>query len=401
MGCSVIPGAGKKQETLELADIVRQHGHELQGLRPVDKRILQAIVRCRTAALGGNRRECDKCGHSEFAYYSCYDRHCPKCQGLAAAEWVEARREDLLPVEYFHVVFTIPEVLNELFLHDPKTAHGLLFSAVSETLQEVAANPEHLGARIGFISVLHTWTQKLLYHPHIHCIVAGGGLSQEGSEWIATKRRFLLPVLVLSKVFRGKLLAKLEKATRSGKLEISQPKPAVLARLKQAAEPDWVVYCKPPFAGPEQVLKYLGQYTHRIGISNHRLISLESGEVTFRYKDRVNGNKTRTMKLPALEFLRRFLLHVVPKGLVRIRHYGFLANAVRRASMARVRELLGVSDPPANPAPEGETWQERLLRLTGVDVLQCPKCADGRLKNVAILAPMTPTSVQIESKPPT
>lgn len=366
---------------------MREHARELEGLHPAEKRVLSAILSCRTASLGGHLQECDTCGKRHNTYNSCRDRHCPKCLGTEAARWLEARRQDLLGVEYFHVVFTIPEVLKELFLEDAKTAYGLLFSAVSETLQEVAANPANLGARIGFFQVLHTWTQKLLFHPHIHCIVPGGGFSLDGSRWISAKRGFLLPVRILSTVFRGKLLSKLQGEIERGRLSKSSEKTLALARVRQAAEPDWVVYAKAPFAGPEAVLAYLSRYTHRIAISNSRLLSLEAGQVTFRYKDRAQGNRTRTMTLPAREFLRRFLLHVIPKHFMRIRHCGLFANRVRRKNLARCRELLGETGPAESSAPENETWQQRLLRLTGVDVTLCPHCQKGHLRVLGTLPP--------------
>ena len=383
----VHPGVCEPRSGLELSDIVREHAGELEALHPALRRVLAAIESCRTASLGGHVYECDCCGRQKIAYNSCRNRHCPKCQGLEEAEWVEARCRDLLPVDYFHVVFTHSHVLNELFLAHPKLCYGLLFSAVSETLQEVAANSEHLGARIGFTQVLHTWTQTLLFHPHVHCIVPGGGLSADGCHWVGAKPRFFLPVRVLAQVFRGKLLSKLEAAVEAGKFSSSFEKPAALARLKQSAETEWVVYAKPPFSGPEQVLEYLGRYTHRIAISNPRLVSLVDGVVTFRYKDRAHGNRTRTMSLPAKEFLRRFLLHVLPKGLVRIRYCGLFANAVRQKNLARCRELLRAPTPAEPNRSQDETWQQRLLRLTGVDVTVCVHCSSGHLHVVSTLPP--------------
>ncbi|MEK6987402.1 MAG: IS91 family transposase, partial [Candidatus Thermoplasmatota archaeon] len=382
-----------RRSRLELADIVRallrpagyggQAGVDRLGpLSSVQAQALRAIADCRTAALGGHVLKCEECGHRENSYNSCRNRHCPKCGGLEKARWLAARRADLLPVEYHHVVFTIPEELHPIFLAHAKFAIDALFAAVSETLQEVALNPKRLGARIGFTAVLHTWTQTLLFHPHVHCIVPGGGPSPTGDLWISAKRGFFLPVKILSTVFRGKLLSKLEAATGRGKL----PKTAI-ELLVQASRKKWVVYSKPPVAGPEQVLDYLGRYTHRVAISNDRLVSLEDGCVTFRWKDRARGNQQKLLALPIAEFLRRFLLHVLPRGLMRIRHYGFLANAVRRRKVARCRELLSVPNAKdgADREETPQTWQEELFRLTGRDVTVCPKCHAGRLLEEEIL----------------
>lgn len=370
---------------LELADVFRAHGDRLLGISSQQKRAVRAITSCRTAALGGHVQACDSCGHEEIRYNSCRDRHCPKCGGLDKARWVEARKKDVLPVEYHHVVFTIPQELHPIFRSNPRLAYNALFSTVAETLSEVAANPKNLGAKIGFSAVLHTWTQTLLFHPHIHAILPGGGPSPAGDRWVSAAPGFFLPVRILSIVFRGKLLSALEAAFRSGQLraprEIDVP-----AVLMAAARKDWVVYSKPPVAGAEQVIEYLGRYTHRIAFSNERLVALQDDRVTFRWKDRAHGNQNKVMTLGAVEFLRRFLLHVLPRGLVRIRHYGFLANAVRRREIDRLRDLLLAPSPPvprATPEPEG--WQDLLLRLTGKDATQCPHCKSGRLKDVTTL----------------
>jgi len=331
-------------------------------------------------------------GHKEISYNSCRDRHCPKCQGLDEAEWIEARRKDLLPVSYFHLVFTVPEELHPLFLARPRAAYNRLFAAVAETLEEVAL--ERLGAQIGFTALLHTWTQTLLYHPHVHCIVAGGGIGPDGERWIPARRDYFLPVRVLSEVFRGKLLSKLEGALARGEIHArSNEDPRAL--LRRAARKKWVVYCKPPFAGPAAVLAYLGRYTHRIAISNDRLVSLDDGQVTFRWKDRAHNNTPRRTTLEAIAFLRRFLLHVLPGHFVRVRHYGFLANAVRREKVSRCRRLLGMAaDPRDAESPVGpETWEQRLLRLTGKDVTRCPCCGVGRLHLAAELAPVEDCSI--------
>ncbi len=363
----------------ELADVFRTHGQELGGLSAQQRQVASAIMSCRTAALGGHVRECNRgCGYQEISYNSCRDRHCPKCQGLERVRWQEARAEDLLPVPYFHLVFTIPSSLHEIFLAHPRVAYGLLFQAVAETLKEVAANPKNLGAEIGMTAVLHTWTQTLLYHPHIHCIVPGGGLDPTGQQWIPARENFFLAVRILSTVFRAKLLAGLESAVASGQIKSSLGSGTdVLRLLSRAARRKWVVYSKRPFAGPEQVLAYLGRYTHRIAIGNERIISMDGEEVVFSYKDRTDGDRKKLMALPAEAFLRRFLLHVLPKGFVRIRHYGLLANSLRRERIALCRKLLGVQEEVA-PHVYSESWEELLLRLTGKDVTCCPRCG-GRL----------------------
>lgn len=363
---------------LELADIVRAHADQLDGLSPEQRRVLQAITHCRTAALGGHRRQCEACGHEELSYNSCRNRHCPKCQGLDEARWIEAQQRDLLPVQYFHLVFTVPTELHPLFLAAPPVAYRLLFTAAAKTLQAVARR--RLGATIGFTAVLHTWTQLLLYHPHIHCIVPGGGLDVDDTRWIPAPRDFFLPVRVLAQVFRGKLLSLLEKAVNRAKIR-EGPDEDFHRQLKQAARKKWVVYSKPPFAGAEQVLAYLGRYAYRIALSNDRLVALQDGLVTFRWKDRAHGNVPRLATLDAPTFLRRFLLHLLPRRFVRIRHYGFLANSVRLQTLPRVRQCLAPSARAIQSlAPrEPEPWDALLLRLTGKDVTRCPRCGVGHL----------------------
>ena len=373
-----------RPDRVELADIIRAHRAQLPGLSPTQQRVLRALTACRTAALGGHRRACPQCGHQEIAYDSCRDRHCPKCQGLEAARWIEAQRGDLLPVPYFHVVFTVPTELHDLFLAAPRVAYRLLFAAAAETLQVVARR--RLGITIAITAVLHTWTQLLLFPPHRHCIVPGGGLDAKHTRWISTRPDFFLPVRVLSAVFRGKLLAKLEHAIARAKIPADRGQEA-RDRLKGAAAKRWVVYCTPPFAGPEQVRAYLARYTHRIAISNDRLVSLHDGHVTFRWKDRAHGNVPRAATLEADVFLRRLLRHVLPARFLRIRHYGWLANCARKRLLPRVRELLGgwpvavLLPPPAEP----ETWEAMLLRLTGKDVTRCPHCGAGGFRIVEVV----------------
>ena len=366
------------------------YGAQLPALSPHQARTVAAITSCRTAALGGHLRQCDRCGHRETAYNSCRNRHCPKCQGLDEVRWVERQRQSLLPIEYHHVVFTIPDVLHPLLRAHRRLGYHLLFRAVAETLQDVARRPQNLGARIGFTAVLHTWTQTLAYHPHLHCIVTGGGLSPQSERWVAAQPRFLFFVGILSQVFRGKFLQLLEQALDAGSLRC--PRGDGHARLRQAARKQWVVYSKPPFAGPDQVLRYLGRYTHRIAISNDRLDSIHDGNVTFRWRDRAHGNQVQHLTLDASEFLRRFLLHLLPPGFMRIRHYGLLANHGREQLLPLCKQLLGgAADPDPVPNPE-ESWHELFLRITGNDVLLCPRCHAGHLQLLHRLSPLRPSA---------
>jgi Putative transposase/Transposase zinc-binding domain len=385
---------------VEFADIVRAHAGQLTGLSVTQQQVLRAIADCRTAVLGGHRRECPQCGHQEIAYNSCRNRHCPKCQGLEAARWIDAQQPDLLPVPYFHVVFTVPAELHALFLAAPRVTYPLLFAAVAETLAQVALR--RLGAKIAVTAVLHTWPQLLLFHPHLHCIVPGGGLDPGHTRWIAARADFFLPVRVLAEVFRGKLLAALEKAIDRAEIP-RQRDDDPHAPLKRAATQRWVVYCKPPFGGPEQVLAYLAHYTHRIALANDRLLSLHEGQVTFRWKDRAHGNASRVATVEAEAFLRRFLLHVLPDRFVRIRHYGWLANCARQRLLPTVRAVLGLSAPLAcTPPPvEPETWEATLLRLTGKDVTRCPCCgAEGFLIVEAVSARAQPDDFPLRVRSP-
>jgi hypothetical protein len=296
------------------------------------RRVVRKLVTCRSPALGGHIDRCDQCDYERVSYNSCRNRHCPKCQAAARAMWLEAREADLLPVEYYHVVFTVPPAIAEVALQNKKVMYGILMRASAETLLQIAADPKHLGARIGVLSVLHTWGQNVMHHPHVHCVVAGGGISPEGNRWVSCPPGFFLPVKVLSKVFRGKFLEQTRRAFARGELSFQGPlacledPDAFASRLKATYATDWVVYAKPPFGGPTQVLRYLARYTHRVAISNRRLVSLQNGRVKFRWKDYAHGNRCRTMTLEATEFIRRFLLHVLPKGFMRIRSSGLLAN---------------------------------------------------------------------------
>ena len=344
---------------------------------------MRAILNCRTAALGGHVQQCDRCDHREIAYNSCRDRHCPKCQGSQQFRWLEDQQQHLLPIEYHHVVFTVPDTLHALFRAHPRRCYGLLFAAVAETLHDVARNPKNLGATIGFSCVLHTWTQTLLFHPHIHCIVTGGGLDPERRRWIACRPGFLFPVRILAQLFRAKLLRRLECGLGDKTLTSQDVDPH--ARLRAAARKDWIVYSKPPFAGPRQVLSYLGRYTHRVAISNHRLVALDHDQVTFRWNDRARGNRKRLMTLDVRELLRRFLLHVLPAGLMRIRHYGLLANPTRREHLERCRQLIGDASEHADHAPPTSGHQSEPHRPG--DLNRCPRCQIGRLVLIGTLTP--------------
>jgi ribosomal protein L32 len=374
---------------LEVGDVFREHGDAfLQRygamLSPEQRRALRDIAACRTAALGGHVEACDQCGHQRMAYNSCRNRHCPKCQATAAAQWMEAREAELLPVEYYHVVFTLPAVLSPIALQNSREVYGILFRAAAETLQEVAADPQHLGAEIGFLAILHTWGQNLEHHPHVHCVVPGGGLAPDGSRWIACQPGFFLPVRVLSRVFRGKFLALLSHAFEQGKLSFHGKLRALgdagefQRQLTASVQTEWVVYAQPPVGGPEQVLKYLARYTHRVAISNRRLVAMEDDQVQFHWKDYAHGGAQKTMTLKAIEFIRRFLLHVLPSGFVRIRHYGFLANRVCQEKLALCRALLGVEAVPV--AVDCEPRMKPKETAEAVPTANvCPSCGEGRM----------------------
>ena len=379
--------------TLEVADIVRTHGDEFRrvhakSLSVGQKRVLRAIERCRTAALGGHLEQCDQCGHERNAYNSCADRHCPKCQSLARAKWLEKRQAELLECEYFHVVFTLPGELAALALQNKRQMYDLLFRATADTLQSIAADPQHLGAQIGFFCILHSWGQTLNFHPHLHCVVPGGGISLDGSRWVACRPGFFLPVKVLSRRFRKLYLRYLEQTYAAGKLEfygelqkLSDPK-SFARYLAPLHDSEWVVYAKAPFGGPDRVLDYLGRYTHRVAISNNRLEGLKDGQVSFSYKDYKHEQRRKVMTVSADEFLRRFLLHVLPDSFQRIRNYGLLGNRHRAANLARCRELLAM---PAPVPPTERNYRERSQQLTGQDPLQCPQCRNGKMVRIAIL----------------
>ena len=386
-----------KRPPFEVADVVRDYGKhfvEAYGklLDLIHIRVLHALENCRTAVLGGHVEECDQCRHRVISYNSCRNRHCPKCQGAARQKWLADRTAELLPVPYFHVVFTLPHLLAPLALQNKRVVYGILFRAASQTLLEVAADPKRLGAEIGFLAVLHTWGQSLQHHPHLHCVVPGGGLSSDRTRWIPSRSHFLLPVKVLSRVFRGKFLAFLRAAFRKRKLQFHgsiatlENERAFDALLHRAYCKEWVVYTKPPFGGPEQALRYLSRYTHRVAISNHRILNIVDGNVTFRWRDYAHGNKKKKMTLPACEFLRRFLVHVLPPGFVSIRHFGFLANRHRTELLKICRCLLS----PQTVAPATNIYIEIQLPL-------CPSCRMGRLQIIERMPSQLPNSIRVDS----
>jgi len=375
---------------LEVAEIFRRHGPAYRQSRAAalsrgQRRVMSAIERCRTAALGGHVERCDACGHQRIAYNSCRNRHCPKCQSLARAQWLEDRQAELLEVEYFHVVFTVPEPIAALAYQNKKLLYDILFHASAEALRTIAADPKHLGAEIGFLTILHTWGQNLLHHPHVHCVVPGGGLSPDGSRWIGCRPGFFLPVRVLSRLFRRLFLEALRKAFDTGalqffsSLEPLRDKAAFAAYLAAAANTEWVVYAKAPFGGPAQVLRYLGRYTHRVAISNNRLLGLEDARVSFLWKDYQHDGAKRVMNLAAEEFIRRFLLHVLPDGFQHIRSYGLLANRYREVKLARCRQLLGTPTPACEEPAEKLDYRERFENLTGQSLRDCPVCGRGHM----------------------
>ncbi len=387
----------------EVADVVRAYGDNYLRTHPstgAQRRVLRAIAHCRTAALGGHRQQCDGCGRQRIAYHSCRDRHCPKCQGKERARWMAAEQTMLLPVSYFHVVFTLPHALNALVRANRRRLYALLFRTAAATLRTFARDPRHLGAEPAITMVLHTWGQTLTEHHHVHCLVSGGGLSLDGTSWISLptgkkkrRRPFLFPVGALSPVFRGKYLAALRGARQRGELRFAGQSAALAdampwqALLDSLSHTEWVVYAKPPFGSPETVLKYLSRYTHRVAISNRRLLDVGNGVVRFRYRDSADHHRSKEMTLPATDFLRRFLWHVVPPGFMRIRHYGITANRQRGHKLARARELLG--GPP--PLPQTVAEQDPAVDTVApsatehsADQPTCPSCG-GRLRVIEII----------------
>ena len=379
---------------LELADIFRHHGpayRQAHRLCLQQWRLMQAIEACRTAALGGHVERCGHCQHRRIRYNSCRNRHCPKCQSLARAKWLQQRKAELLPVEYFHVVFTLPEPLAAVAFYNKEVVYGLLFRAAAETLLTIAGDPRHLGVEIGFFAVLHTWGQNLLHHPHLHCVVPGGGLSPDQERWTRCRPGFFLPVRVLSRLFRRLLLEALAKAHAAHQLQffadlepLRDPQAFArwLAPLRQA---EWVVYAKPPFGGPQQVLQYLGRYTHRVAISNPRLVSLQHGQVSFRWKDYRHPQRPKVLTVSAHEFIRRFLLHALPAGFQRIRYYGFLANCHRRDKLPLCCRLLAA--PLSDLLPPAAAARDFYALLLGRNPERCPVCGIGTMLIIETLSP--------------
>jgi len=381
---------------LEVADIFRAFGpayREAHKLPLRHLRAMRAIEICRTAELGGHLDQCDHCGTVRISYNSCRNRHCPKCQCLEKERWLVARERDLLPTPYFHVVFTLPEGLRPLALRDQKVLYNLLFKAASETLAELARDSRHLGAEIGLMAILHTWSQPLIDHPHLHCLVTGGGLSLDGSRWLRSKKGFFIPVKVLSCLFRGKFLDGLKKEYDAGELSF----PGQIEELEEASafkrfltnlyHQSWVVYCKPPLKHPEKVMDYLGRYTHRVALSNDRLVNMEDNRVSFRWRDSADNNTIKLLTLEALEFIRRFLLHVLPEQFVKIRYYGILSHRSRKGKLLRCKKLLGVLIPEQSKEVLKETWQDILTRIMGVDPRLCPNCGKGKMIQRETLPP--------------
>jgi len=387
---------------LEVAEVIRscrdaflkQYG---ACLTSEQRRALDDLTACRTAALGGHVLECPGCGHQELSYHSCGNRHCPKCQATAAARWLEAQAADLLETPYFHVVFTLPSALGPIARSNPRVVYGLLMRAAAETLLEVAANPKHLGAEVGVLAVLHTWGQNLALHPHVHCVVTGGGLALDGSRWIAGRNDYFLPVPILRRVFRGKFLAGLRAAFKRGKLRFPgdlaplERSDRFHALLSEVVRTEWVVYAQAPFGGgAEIVLKYLARYTHKAAISNHRLVDLADGRVSFQWKDYAHGGRQGIMTLDSVEFVRRFLMHVLPSGFVRVRHYGLLANRHRQEKLARCRELLRKAvTPQAETAPtDVDPVTSTVPETTVTPTRVCPQCGSGRMIVIAEIPPL-------------
>src|ERR1017187_7646961 len=387
---------------VEVADVIRAAGDAFfDGSRKwftwLHLKVLTAILRCRTAALGGHVDACSGCGHQVISFNSCRNRHCPKCQANARDRWLEARSRDLLPTHYVHVVFTLPHQLAPLALQNKREIYGLLFRSSAETLLQVARDPRHLGAEIGFFSVLHTWNQQLLHHPHVHCVVPAGGLAPDHSHWVPGRHNFFLPVKVLSRVFRGKFVAGLRELHAAGPLGFHgaldhlRTPAAFAAFLRPLFRSDWVVYSKRPFGGAEHALRYLGCYTHRVAISNHRLVSLEEGRVTFRWRDSAHKNKKRLMNLPVAEFLRRFLLHALPRGFVRIRHFGLFAHRRRATLLPLCLQLLASA---GKPAPSN---QPKLKSDSARSLWTCPHCGGPMI----VLERLTPVQARLRSPPAT
>ncbi len=392
---------------LEVADVIRRHGDAYRrdhhgSMTSAQSRVLHAIEVCRSAALGGHVEQCDSCQHQRIAYNSCRNRHCPKCQSLACAVWLEQRQAELLECEYFHVVFTLPEAIATIAFQNRALLYNMLFTTAAQTLRTIGADPKHLGAEIGFLAVLHTWGQTLMNHPHLHCVVPGGGLSPDGQRWVACRPGFFLPVRVLSQLFRRLFLERLQQAYDAGELTlVSALEPlrtpdAFQRHLAPLREQQWVVYAKSSFAGPQQMLDYLGRYTHRVAISNHRLLDIDDATVTFQWRDYRDANQSKAMTLTADEFIRRFLIHVLPPGFHRLRYFGFMGNCHRKEKLARCRALLGMQAAPPQPDVT-QDYRDRYEALTGISLRQFPACNNGRMITVEHLKPFATGPPRLDS----
>lgn len=378
---------------IEVADIFREFSSDYKKLNKLPKRMhkaMNAIERCRTSQLGGHIEECDSCGHIRIAYNSCRNRHCPKCQGAAKEKWLVARKKDLLPVGYFHIVFTIPADLNSLALRNQREIYNIIFKAASETLLELGKDSKYLGGEIGLIAILHTWGQNLMDHPHLHCIVPAGGLSMDKQRWIPSRKRFFIPVKVISRLYRGKFLAYLKKAYNDNKLEFEGQicnlgkRQEFQSLIDKQYQKEWVVYCKPPFQSPEHILEYLGRYTHRVAITNQRIVEIKNRKVSFRWKDYADNNQHKVMTIDGLEFIRRFLLHILPDKFVKLRHYGLLSNRNHRTKLTQCKKILGVWE-----EQEAVNSVEKDLPYTKIDIRECPCCKNGRMIKKEILTPQS------------
>ena len=391
MSVTAVRTAGKEGFTkprYEVANIFRKYGKRYRNnhhLPLSHLKVMRSIETCRTDELGGHLERCCQCGHERNAYNSCRNRHCPKCQALAKAKWLEERKAELLPVNYFHTVFTIPHELNPITLCNKKIIYNILFHSVADTLQEFASDSKHgLGGKLGFTAILHTWNQKLLDHTHLHCLIPAGVLSTDKKRWINSRDNFLFPVKAMSRVFRGKFMESLKSAFSNKMLifpeHIAKLEKGFSSLTSQLWKKDWVVYSKAPFHGPCKVLDYLGRYTHRVAIANHRIIKVEDSLVSFQYRDRSDGDRCKKITMNAQEFIRRFLLHVLPDGYKKIRHFGFLASRCKKQNLAKCRQIMGMSEDL--PEHQPETFQEKMLRLTAIDITMCPKCKNGQMQKV-------------------
>lgn len=381
---------------LEVQDIFREYGEAYKKTHRLPLhhiKAISAIESCRTSKLGGHVDKCEACGHLRVSYNSCRNRHCPKCQGLAREKWVEERKRDLLPVSYFHVVFTLPQELNSFALRNSKELYSIFFKAISETLLELSLDSKYLGAEIGFSSILHTWGQNLMYHPHIHCIIPSGGLSIGKNRWISSKKKFFIPVKVLSRKFRGKFLFYLKRLYYRnrfkfvGQIKELNNEDTFLNLINNLYKKEWIVYCKPPFKNPSYVLEYLGRYTNRVAISNNRVIRIKNGIVTFKWRDYKENNKVKLMALSAEEFIRRFLMHILPEGFVKIRHYGILSNKNRSSKLEICKRLTGASMHNLRFYLKNASMQELLLKFKGIDSTKCPCCSIGKMQKALKLDP--------------